>query len=84
MLRAEHIKSKPYASCLRVLRKLSTCCFWFRGFKRQSFKTENNLHTRYLEVKKQEYTYDSELSNLKRINVPEMPSEKEISKVRDG
>ena len=29
-------------------------------------KTTNNLEKRYLEVKKQEATYDSELSSLKR------------------
>ena len=29
-------------------------------------KTTNNLERRYLEVKKQEATYDSELSSLKR------------------
>ena len=33
MLRGEYIKSKVYASCLRVFRQLVACTFQFRGFK---------------------------------------------------
>ena len=33
MLRGEYIRSKVYASCLRVFRKLVACTFQFRGFQ---------------------------------------------------
>ena len=33
MLGGENGKSKLYASCLEVWRKLATYRFWFRGFK---------------------------------------------------
>ena len=51
MLGGEHRRSKVYASCLEVLRKLETCSFCFKGFKdkntlhglSQGSKTRNNL-----------------------------------------
>ena len=63
MLEGEHKRSKVYASCLEVLRKLTT---WVRGFKEkiklrgfvQGSKTTNKLERRYLEVKKQEAIND--------------------------
>ena len=33
MLGGENVRSKVYASCLRVLRTLATCSSWVRGFK---------------------------------------------------
>ena len=74
MLGGEHKRSKVYASYLEVLRKLTTCSVWIRVFKDkirlhgfvQGSKTTNKLQKRYLEVKKQEATYDWQLSSLKR------------------
>ena len=71
MVKSEHIRSKVYASGLKVLRKLATCSFSFRKFKDKSTlrgciqgsKTINKLQRRYLEVKKQEGTI---LASLKR------------------
>ena len=64
---------------LEDLKDKNTLCRCIQGSK-----TRNNLQTKYLEVKKQEATYDSELSSLKRNSVPAMSLENEISKVRDG
>ena len=73
MLRDEYVRSKVYASCLRVLRKLATCTFWFRGFKDKKMlhecikasQTKNKLQKRNLVVEKQEATYESSISRLK-------------------
>ena len=73
MLRGEIRISKVYASCLDVLRKLATCTFWVRQFKNkntlrrciQGSKTTNKLQRRYLEVKQQEATCDSQIPSLK-------------------
>ena len=73
MLRGEYVRSKVYTSCLRVLRKLAVCTFWFRGFKDkktlhecvEASQTKTKLQKRYLEVEKQEATYESLISHLK-------------------
>ena len=73
MLVGEIRRSKVYASCLDVLRKLATCTFWVRRFKNkrtlrrciQGSKTTNKLQRRYLEVKQQESTCDSQVPGLK-------------------
>ena len=73
MLGGEHIRDKVYASCLEVLRKLATCSSWFTRFKVknmvhvciQGSKTTNKLKGKYLEGKKQEATYDSQVLSLK-------------------
>ena len=73
MLRVEYVRSKGYASCLRVLSKLATCTFRFRGFKEkktlheciEASHTNNKLQIRYLEVEKQKATYESQISRLK-------------------
>ena len=73
MLRGEYIRSKVYASCLRVFRKLVACTFQFRGFKDkktlhecvEASQTKNKLQRRYLEVEKKEATYESQISRLK-------------------
>ena len=52
-------RSKVYASCLEVLRKLATCSFWVRECKEkhrlrgciQLWKTTNKLQRKYLEAK---------------------------------
>ena len=62
MVGSENRRSKIYASCSEVLRKLATCSFWVGGFKEnhtlcgciQGSKTTNKLQRRCLEVKKQE------------------------------
>ena len=73
MLGGEHRRSKVYASCLDVLRKLPTCSFCFRGYKDkntlcrciQGSKTRNNLQKRYLQITKEEAAYESQISSLK-------------------
>ena len=58
---------------LDVLRKLATCTFWVKRFKNkttlrrciQGSKTTNKLQRKYLEVKQQEHTSDSQLPSLK-------------------
>ena len=73
MLGGEYGKSKVYASCLEVLRKLATCSLWFRGLNNKNTlcgsiegsKTRNNLQRRYLEVTKQEAAFESRQSSLK-------------------
>ena len=64
MLGAKYRRSKVYASCLEVLRKLPTWSFCFSGDKDkntlrrciQGSKTRNNLQRRYLQIEKQETT----------------------------
>ena len=73
MLRGEYVRSKGYASCLRVLRKLGTWTFRFRVFKDkktlheciEASQIKNKLQRRYLEVEKQDATYESQVSRLK-------------------
>ena len=73
MLRDEYIRNTVYESCLWVFRKLATCTFWFRGFKDkktvpkciEASQTKNKLRRQYLEVEKQEATYESQISRLK-------------------
>ena len=73
MLRDEYIRNKVYASCLWVFRKLATCTFRFRGFKNkktlrewiEASQTKNKVQRRYLEVAKQEATYESQIFRLK-------------------
>ena len=73
MLRGEYIRSKGYASCLRVFRQLVACTFHFRGFKDkktlheriEASQTKNKLQRRYLEVERQEATYESQIPGLK-------------------
>ena len=93
MLGVENRGSKVYASCLDVLRALATWSLWFRRFKDkntmrgciQVSKTTNRLQRNYLEVKKQEATYDSQVpAQNATINVPLMFLENEIKEVRDG
>ena len=93
MLGDEHRRSRVYASCLDVLRTVPTCSLWFRGFKDkntmrgciQGSKITNKLQRKYLEVKKQETTYDSQVpAQNATINVPLMFLENEIKEVRDG
>ena len=73
MVGSENRRSKIYASCSEVLRKLATCSFWAGGFKDnrtlceciQGSETTNKLQRRCLEVKKQEATYESQVASLK-------------------
>ena len=66
LLESENRRAKLYASDLEVLRKPATGSIWVRGLndkiKLQGFvqgsTTTNKLQKRYLEVKKQEATYD--------------------------
>ena len=66
MLGGEYRRSKVYASCLEVLRKLATCTFCFRGFKVkntlcrciQGSKTRNNPQGRYSQIKNKEAAYE--------------------------
>ena len=60
MLGGEHRRSKVYASCLEVLRKLPTCSFTFRCLKTK---------TRFADVfkaRKEEITYRKGIYRLKR------------------
>ena len=91
MLGGEHRRSKVYASCLEVLRKLGTYSFCFRGFKVkntlrrciQGSKTRNNLQRRYLQIKNEEAAYESQMQNAKNT-VAAMSLENETSQVRYG
>ena len=73
MVGSEKRRSKIYASCSEVLRKLATCNFWVGGFKEnhtlcgciQGSKTTNKFQRRCLEVKKQEPTYEPQVVSLK-------------------
>ena len=72
MLRGEYVRSKGYASCLWVFRKLATCTFRFRGKDEKTLhecieasQTNNTLQIRYLEGEKQEAIYESQISRLK-------------------
>ena len=73
MLGGGNVRSKVSASCLEVLRTLATCSFWVRGFKdkntvhecTQGSKTTYKLQRMYWEVKKQEPTYESQVSSFK-------------------
>ena len=73
MLGGEHRRSKVYASCLDVLRKLPTCSFCFRGYKDkntlcrciQGLKRRNNLQKRYLQIKMEEIACESQITSLK-------------------
>ena len=73
MLRDEYIRNTVYESCLWVFRKLATWTFRFRGFKDkkavpkciEASQTKNKLQRQYLEVEKQEATYESQISRLK-------------------
>ena len=71
MLGGENGKSKVYASCLEVWRKLATYSFCSEDLNNKNTpniegsKTRNNLQRRYLEVKKQEAAFESQLSRLK-------------------
>ena len=73
MLRDEYIRNTVYESCLWVFRKLATWTFRFRGFKDkktvpkciEASQTKNKLRRQYLEVEKQEATYESQISRLK-------------------
>ena len=93
MLGGEHRRSKVYASCLEVLRKLGTYSFCFRGFKVkntlrrciQGSKTRNNLQRRYLQIKNEEVAYESQISSLNAKNTgAAMSLENETSQVRYG
>ena len=91
MLGGEHRRSKVYASCLEVLRKLATSTFCFRGFKVkntvrrciQGSKGRNNLQRRYLQIKNEEAAYESQMQNAKKT-VAAMSLENETSQVRYG
>ena len=73
MLRDAYIRDKVYASCLWVFRNLATWIFRFRGFKDrktlreciEASQTNNKVQRWYLEVEKQEATYESQISRLK-------------------
>ena len=64
---------KVYVSCLEVLKKQATYNFWVRKFNDknmlfvciQGLKTTKKLQRNYLEGKKQEATYDSQVPSLK-------------------
>ena len=64
---------KVYVSCLEVLKKLATYNFWVRKFNDknmlfvciQGLKTTKKLKRKYLEGKKLEATYDSQVPSLK-------------------
>ena len=73
MVGSENRRSKIYASCSEVLRKLATCGSWVGGFKEnhtlcgciKGLEATNKLQRRCLEVKKQEPTYESQVVSLK-------------------
>ena len=73
MLGGGQKKNKAYASCSEVLKNLATYNFWVRRFNDkntlfvfiQDSKTTNKLQRKYLEGKKLEVTYDSQVPSLK-------------------